>query len=44
MRGFKVNALPPLATVQATVRVRVGRSRYIGNPVVDLVTLEEQHP
>lgn len=39
-----VNALPSLATVQATVRVRVGRSRFIGNPVVDLVTLEEQHP
>ena len=39
-----VNALPSLATVQATVRVRTGRSRFIGNPVVDLVTLEEQQP
>jgi hypothetical protein len=39
-----VASLPPLATIQATVRVRAGRSRYIGNPVVDLVTLEEQHP
>jgi hypothetical protein len=39
-----VDALPSLATVQATVRVRAGRSRFIGNPVVDLVTLEEQQP
>ena len=37
-----VEALAPLATVQATVRVRTGRSRFIGNPVVDLVTLEVQ--
>jgi hypothetical protein len=39
-----VGALPSLATVQATVRVRTGRSRFIGNPVVDLVTIEEQQP
>jgi hypothetical protein len=39
-----VDALPSLATVQATVRVRTGRSRFIGNPVVELVTLEEQRP
>ena len=37
-----VHALAPLATVQVTARVRTGRSRFIGNPVVDLVTLEEQ--
>jgi len=37
-----VEALSPLATVQATVRVRTGRSRFVGNPVVDLVSLEVQ--
>ena len=37
-----VEALGPLAMVQATVRVRTGRSRFIGNPVVDLVSLEVQ--
>jgi hypothetical protein len=37
-----VDALSPLATVQATVRVRTGRSRFVGNPVVDLVSLEVQ--
>jgi hypothetical protein len=35
-----VQALAPLATVQATLRVRTGRSKFVGNPVVDLVTLE----
>ena len=37
-----VEALGPLATFQGTVRVRTGRSRFIGNPVVDLVSLEVQ--
>jgi hypothetical protein len=37
-----VEALPPLATVQLTARVRTGRSRFVGNPVVDLVSLEVQ--
>ena len=37
-----VDALPPLATVQVTARVRTGRSRFVGNPVVDLVSLEVQ--
>jgi hypothetical protein len=32
--------LTPLATIQVTARVRVGRSRFLGNPVLDLVTLE----
>jgi hypothetical protein len=36
-----VRALTPLAALQIIVRVRNGRSRYLGNPVVDLVTLEE---
>ncbi|HJS44288.1 MAG TPA: hypothetical protein VJ755_12505 [Gemmatimonadales bacterium] len=33
-------ALPPLAELQITARVRSGRSRYLGNPVVDLISLE----
>ena len=33
-------ALTPLATITMTVRVRNGRSRYLGNPVVDLISLE----
>ncbi|HEY7192274.1 MAG TPA: hypothetical protein VH439_00890 [Gemmatimonadales bacterium] len=33
-------ALTPLATMTLTVRVRNGRSRYLGNPVVDLISLE----
>lgn len=37
-----VEALPPLATVLVTARVRTGRSRFVGNPVVDLVSLEVQ--
>jgi hypothetical protein len=37
-----VEALGPLATVQITARVRVGRGRYLGNPVVDLIALEVQ--
>jgi hypothetical protein len=35
-----VRALTPLAMIQVIVRVRNGRSRYLGNPVVDLVSLE----
>jgi hypothetical protein len=38
-RGL-IEGLTPLATLRVTVRVRAGRSRYIGNPVVDLLTLE----
>jgi hypothetical protein len=32
--------LTPLVTMQITARVRNGRSRYLGNPVVELVSLE----
>jgi hypothetical protein len=32
--------LTPLSTMQITARVRNGRSRYLGNPVVELVSLE----
>ena len=35
-----VRALVPLVTMQITARVRSGRSRYLGNPVVDLISLE----
>ena len=34
------HALTPLATIQINARVRNGRSRYLGNPVVELVSLE----
>ncbi len=33
-------ALNPLTAMTLTVRVRNGRSRYLGNPVVDLISLE----
>lgn len=33
-------ALTPLVEMQITARVRNGRSRYLGNPVVDLISLE----
>jgi len=35
-----VQALAPLADIQVTVKVRQGRSRYLGNPVVELISLE----
>jgi len=35
-----VHGLAPLATILSTVRVRTGRSKFVGNPVVDLVSLE----
>ena len=41
-RRAAVEDLPPLATVQITARVRTGRSRFVGNPVVDLLSLEAQ--
>ena len=33
-------ALTPLVVMQITAKVRNGRSRYLGNPVVELVSLE----
>lgn len=33
-------ALTPLVVMQVTARVRNGRSRYLGNPVVELISLE----
>lgn len=35
-----IASLAPLANIEITARVRVGRSRYLGNPVVDLISLE----
>jgi len=35
-----VEGLTPLTVIQVTARVRAGRSRYLGNPVVDLLSLE----
>jgi hypothetical protein len=34
--------LTPLVDIRVTARVRAGRSRFLGNPVVDLVTMESQ--
>jgi hypothetical protein len=39
-RLASVQTLAPLANIQVTVKVRQGRSRYLGNPVVDLISLE----
>lgn len=36
----QLEALAPLATIQVTARVRTGRTRFLGNPVVDLISLE----
>jgi hypothetical protein len=35
-------SLTPLSVIQLTARVRAGRSHYLGNPVVDLLSLEAQ--
>ena len=37
-----VASLTPLSVIQLTARVRAGRSHYLGNPVVDLLSLEVQ--
>jgi hypothetical protein len=37
-----IQPLTPLVMVQVTARVRAARTRYLGNPVVDLVSLEVQ--
>jgi hypothetical protein len=39
-KAAAVAGLAPLATVQVTARVRAGRSRFLGNPVVELIQLE----
>jgi hypothetical protein len=40
MKLGAVRALAPLVTMNITARVRAGRSRYLGNPVVELISLE----
>ena len=35
-----IETLTPLAEIRVTARVRVARSRFLGNPVVDLLSLE----
>ncbi|HEX4573915.1 MAG TPA: hypothetical protein VH158_02195 [Gemmatimonadales bacterium] len=35
-------ALTPLTVIQVTARVRAGRSRFLGNPVLDLTSFEAQ--
>ena len=37
-----LEALNPLAVIQVTARVRTGRSRFLGNPVLDLTSFEAQ--
>jgi hypothetical protein len=37
-----VAALPPLSLIRVIARVRTGRTRYLGNPVVDLLSFEVQ--
>jgi hypothetical protein len=39
-KAAAVAGLAPLATLQVTARVRTGRSRFLGNPVVELIQLE----
>jgi hypothetical protein len=39
-RRATVDRLTALATIQVSVRVRAGRSRFLGHPVVDLISLE----
>ena len=36
----QLEALAPLATIQVTARVRIGRTRFLGNPVLDLLSFE----
>ena len=35
-----IETLTPLTEIRVTARVRVARSRFLGNPVVDLMVLE----
>ncbi|HEX4601732.1 MAG TPA: hypothetical protein VH116_10115 [Gemmatimonadales bacterium] len=37
-----LEALAPLTVIQVTARVRTGRSRFLGNPVLDLTSFEAQ--
>jgi hypothetical protein len=37
-----IASLTPLSVIQVTARVRAGRSHYLGNPVIDLLSLDAQ--
>ena len=39
-RKAQIETLTPLVELRITARVRAARSRFLGNPVVDLITLE----
>jgi len=39
-RRAQLETLTPLATIQVTARVRTGRTRFLGNPVLDMISLE----
>ncbi len=41
-RRDSVTGLVPLSRITITARVRSGRSRYLGNPIVELVSLETE--
>ena len=36
----QLETLTPLATIQVTASVRTGRTRFLGNPVLDMISLE----
>lgn len=36
----QLETLTPLATIQVTARVRTGRTRFLGTPVLDMISLE----
>jgi hypothetical protein len=40
IRQAQIETLTPLVDLRITARVRAARSRFLGNPVVDLITLE----
>ena len=39
-RRAQLETMTPLATIQVTARVRTGRTRFLGNPVLDMISLE----
>lgn len=39
-RRAQLETLTPLATIEVTARVRTGRTRFLGNPVLDMISLE----
>jgi hypothetical protein len=39
-KRVQLETLTPLATIQVTARVRTGRTRFLGNPVLDMISLE----